>query len=778
MSVRDNAANGNPDAARVIGDPSEGKEDANMGREAQKVKERASITKGKAEVLVTSGLQSASGACDVDNAIVTSSREVVNGGQPVMKQGRGVKTGAGESAGTAKESTFAERIVEETAHSEIQNGNTKNNAEDWVEGFWKNNVSLFSSQVVKKEIDNISVMFKRQSELDKIVASLEEYSKVAGSKVNFNKSKHLHPFHLSRFPTPDDDVSLCLVLGIARGRSCRRRFRRFRYSRRHRRNGYQRESFRTKGEFLIPIELKALGSSPCLTRLDNRDNVMRAVFFNARSISNKTSLIYDLLDDGMDLACIIETWLDENAALILAAAIPRGFSVIHCPRLHRRESTEALRRKMASPLIEVDPKQGLVDKPFGLKVSFLPPNKPITLYSQLEQEKRCWEAFAHYISDSEGTVRVNQQESLGGTYSGREPMGLIWSMKPPPESKTDPRFRKEDVTVPDLVDISVFDGHVSGDFLQKKPLASVGVERCYMAPGVKRVEIRQNGIVGTLFLPPGSGPFPAVLDLQGAGGGLYEYRVALLASNGFASLTAAYMSHKDLPGPMGVVNIGPDYFEKAFQMLRSLPLVAADRIALMGLCFGAIISLFMAAEVPSINPKCLVCVSGAYSLPFGYMQGDLLRFLLSQTEKIKVDENGHMICKSTFLLIPEDPTQKVKVGKLQCPLLLVSGEDDCIVPAVESAEDIRKVMEAAGNVHLLTSVSYPGAGHLIEPPYCPHASFSKMTIPSQNKKVVVRWGGEPQLHACAQEDSWKKILEFLRQHLIPDQSATLERSKP
>ncbi|XP_064410626.1 uncharacterized protein LOC135355114 [Latimeria chalumnae] len=88
--------------------------------------------------------------------------------------------------------------------------------------------------------------------------------------------------------------------------------------------------------FLIPIKLGALGMSPSLTRLDNGDKVTRAVLFNARSICNKTALIYDLLDDGVDLACIIETRLDECAAPILAAAIPQGFSVTHCPRLHQR----------------------------------------------------------------------------------------------------------------------------------------------------------------------------------------------------------------------------------------------------------------------------------------------------------------------------------------------------------------------------------------------------------------------------------------------------------
>ncbi|XP_064417218.1 peroxisomal succinyl-coenzyme A thioesterase-like isoform X1 [Latimeria chalumnae] len=442
------------------------------------------------------------------------------------------------------------------------------------------------------------------------------------------------------------------------------------------------------------------------------------------------------------------------------------------------ESMEARHKNTAAPLIEVDPKQGLVDKPFELKVSFLPPNKPITLYSQLEREKNeCWESYAHYVSDSEGTVRVNQQESLGGSYSGRESMGLIWSMKPRPGSKTDPRFRKDEVTVPDLVDISVFDGHVSGDFLQKKPLASVHVERSYMALGVKRVEIRQNGVVGTLFLPPGPGPFPAVLDLWGAGVDLYEYRAALLASNGFASLTVAYMLHKDLPGLKGVINVGPDYFQKAFQLLQSHPQVDADRVAIVGRCVGAVLALFVTTEIPSINPKCLVSVSGSHILPLGRIQGDLLGFMLSQTEKMRLDENGHMIWKYIWLPIPEDPTRKVAVGKLQCPLLLVSGEDDCSFPLVEFAEDIRKMMEAAGNTHLLTSVSYPGTGHLIDPPYCPHIPFSKLDILTKNKKVILRWGGEPQLHARAQEDSWRKILEFLRQHLIPDQSVTLEKSK-
>lgn len=38
---------------------------------------------------------------------------------------------------------------------------------------------------------------------------------------------------------------------------------------------------------------------------------------------------------------------------------------------------------------------------------------------------------------------------------------------------------------------------------QSAELATVTTERWYVAPGVKRIDIRQNGVVGTLFLPPG-----------------------------------------------------------------------------------------------------------------------------------------------------------------------------------------------------------------------------------------------------------------------------------
>lgn len=65
------------------------------------------------------------------------------------------------------------------------------------------------------------------------------------------------------------------------------------------------------------------------------------------------------------------------------------------------------------------------------------------------------------------------------------------------------RLRKKNVEIPYVVHVSLLDGHVSPSEGQSSELAAVTTERWYMAPGVRRIEIRQNKVVGTLFLPPG-----------------------------------------------------------------------------------------------------------------------------------------------------------------------------------------------------------------------------------------------------------------------------------
>lgn len=60
----------------------------------------------------------------------------------------------------------------------------------------------------------------------------------------------------------------------------------------------------------------------------------------------------------------------------------------------------------------------------------------------------------------------------------------------------------------------------------------------------------------------GPGPFPGLLDMWGGGGGLMEYRSALLASRGYVSLALEYLKPDELK-----VEFAFNYFEVCFFIL-------------------------------------------------------------------------------------------------------------------------------------------------------------------------------------------------------------------
>ncbi|XP_031419984.1 acyl-CoA thioesterase 19 [Clupea harengus] len=420
--------------------------------------------------------------------------------------------------------------------------------------------------------------------------------------------------------------------------------------------------------------------------------------------------------------------------------------------------------KEPCPLIVVRPSRCIVDEKFLVLVQNLPPGLAVTVHALIHSEDDdFWEAFGHYISDDRGCVNVAKDASIGGSYDGVEPMGLLWSMKPIPGSRPGLRLRKKEVHTPLVVNISVYQGHMNERFKDTRALACAVAERWYMAPGVQRVGITTNGLKGTLFLPPGAGPFPGLLDLWGGGGGLVEYRSALLASHGYVSLALDYMTPKTSGN--GTQHVGNDYFEAAFRLLQEHPQVCGDRIAMLGLSFGTSVALGMAVYSPVIKPKCLVSVSGSHVMPVNGSLSDVFAEIKKNAHNTRHDEENRIIWRDLLLPIPDDPSKKVDVGRIQCPVLLLVGEDDQNWPASESAEDMRQMMEKAGNSHLLTIASYPGTGHLIEPPYSPHIRASNFMVAQARTKVIVLWGGQTVPHSKAQEDAWQKTLVFLEDHL-------------
>uniref|UniRef100_A0A3Q1I4Q6 Acyl-CoA thioesterase 19 n=1 Tax=Anabas testudineus TaxID=64144 RepID=A0A3Q1I4Q6_ANATE len=424
--------------------------------------------------------------------------------------------------------------------------------------------------------------------------------------------------------------------------------------------------------------------------------------------------------------------------------------------------------------LSVHPTRGLMDEKFVVLVQKLLPGSQLTVRALHQcEDGHSWEGFGHYTADATGTVNVAEDPSLGGTYSGVEQMGLLWSLRPVPGSKPGLRMRKVNVQTPMEVTVSVYQGHQTEGFVDQVPLATAVVERWYMAPGVRRIPITEGGLTATLFLPSGSGPFPGVLDLWGGGGKLVEYRSALLASHGFASLALDYLTPKITleTGKM----VDNQYFETAYRLLQQHPQILSSRIAMVGLSFGTSVSLKMAAYSEVIKLRCAVCFSGSHVQPVEGSLEQIMNFFKENQSKTRFNKQNEVIWRDLLLPIPTDPKFKVDVGRIKCPVMLVVGEDDQNWPAHESAVDIKEMMERAGNSRLLTVLSYPNAGHLIEPPYTPHARSSNFWTVTEGKniKFVALWGGETVAHSRAQEDSWRKILVFLRENLYGWGAASL-----
>ncbi|XP_040014877.1 peroxisomal succinyl-coenzyme A thioesterase-like [Xiphias gladius] len=442
--------------------------------------------------------------------------------------------------------------------------------------------------------------------------------------------------------------------------------------------------------------------------------------------------------------------------------------ILPCFSLHRKLASlhravgEARWRSSyrPAPLLTAAPVRGLVDEQTSIKGCFLPPGCPITVCSRMHSEDGdLWEAFAHYNTNADGTVNLTRDHSVGGSYLGCEPMGLFWGLQPAPGAREGLRLRKKNVETPYVVHISLLEGHVSPSEGQSTELAAVYTERWYMAPGVRRIDIRENGLVGTLFLPPGPGPFPAMLDLWGMGGGLVEYRSALFASRGYASFSLAYFGHKELPGPQNCINVGDSYFKSAFQLLRDHRQVCADRVGIIGLSFGVYLALRLAAQT-DVKPSCLICINGPVGSNIKILDTSGRTENFESDQKYwRYDDKGHVTFRDLSLPANISPENKVKIENLACPLLYIAGEDDLSASSMENATLIEETLRAVDKSQLFTCLSYPGAGHLIEPPYTPNSRMSLWSVKPQ--KLITLWGGHLVPHAAAQEDAWKKILEFL-----------------
>ncbi|RMC00504.1 hypothetical protein DUI87_23118 [Hirundo rustica rustica] len=338
-----------------------------------------------------------------------------------------------------------------------------------------------------------------------------------------------------------------------------------------------------------------------------------------------------------------------------------------------------------APSIRLSPAaRSLFDEPLAIAVQGLGPRQQVTLRTSLRDETgELFQASARYQAGDDGRLDLARCPALpGGSFSGLEPMGLLWALQP---QKPFWRLVKRDVQSPFLLQLEVFEGH------GERPgrlLAQAQHERAFLRDGVRRVPVREGRIRATLFLPPGEDTFPGIIDIHGFGGGLLEARASLLANHGFATLALAYYQFEDLPQKPKELHL--EYFEEAVNYMLQHPQVKGPGVGLLGFSKGAEVSLAMAAFLKNIMAVAsLNAPVAATCIPFSY-KDKIIPAATSYEHKAKTTSSKFL----DYSDVLDDPFQApgnqslIPLEKAEAQFLFIVGQDDHVVkikPLIKSS---------------------------------------------------------------------------------------------
>lgn len=430
----------------------------------------------------------------------------------------------------------------------------------------------------------------------------------------------------------------------------------------------------------------------------------------------------------------------------------------------------------SSLILTATPADALIDVPRHLVVRGAAPGARVTLSAHTARAGGVvWHAEATFVADAEGCVDVARDAPVAGSYQGVSAMGLIWSQVPEDGKSRD--VFPVPVTAP-LVTTVVAQAEAGSASVSVS--ASVSFTQRLAAEGVTRREVREDGLVGTLYLPPGEGPFPAVMILNGSGGGINEPRAALYASHGYAAFALGYFK---TPGLSDYISNTPlEYFAKGMAWLRRTVKPAHDFVALSGQSRGGELVLLLGATFPE-----------AVSAVIGYVPSALIHsaqnacdpalgregptWLLDGKPLPHIWENNRTASWAPFdegppphrhtkaMLTALDDADAVAraaipVEKIRGPVMLLSAEDDGSWPSSRYSRMVTERLAAHDHPYPVEHLDFARAGHAIVFPYVP---TTQLVYAHPVSGKISTGGGEPDANAFADERSWSGVQAFLAQ---------------
>lgn len=362
----------------------------------------------------------------------------------------------------------------------------------------------------------------------------------------------------------------------------------------------------------------------------------------------------------------------------------------------------ALRAGLRDPVgvsMSVSPQAALLDQPVTVAVHGLPAGVRTTVTATAEDRGgTTWSASAKFEATSAGVVSLDQP-SLGGSYSGVNPMGLFVFMSPDPSDPENTVFLNPDAGYDVTLQATVGRRVVATATARRQTPAAVGVVEKQLRPA-------DGGIYGNLYLPKDtSARRPAVLVFGGSDGGLARaFDASLLAAHGYPSLALAYFGAPGLPPELAHIPL--EYFVKALSVLRAQPGVDPDHVLVMAYSRGTEAALLLGAYFPRLvngviagapSSKVNPTLAAPMTLPPWTLRGRSL-------PAVSPSEFGQAGPA-------ENPAAVIPVERIRGAVLLSCGGLDVVWRSCDYADEITWRLTAHHFTYPVTALRYPDAGH-------------------------------------------------------------------
>lgn len=414
------------------------------------------------------------------------------------------------------------------------------------------------------------------------------------------------------------------------------------------------------------------------------------------------------------------------------------------------------------------PAECLFDETLRITVHGLTPGQQITLRAiSAGAAGAVLASQATFHAAATGDVDLTRDAPSSGAYTGVDAMGLFWSRSPQPASELPLSVQCAD----DPMTIALVAESESAE-----PITH-SIRRRYCDDSVTARKVREAGLAGTLFEPRASGRHPAVLVVGGSGGGVRwsEEMAALLASHGYVALALAYFGMEGLPPTLDRIPL--EYFGKAIAWLAQQDKVERNRIAVSGASRGGELALLLGATFPAIRAVVAYVASGivwpAYP-PSGHSAWTLDGKDVPHADVMPLEEWNLAVSQGRvdpdsfdWYFIPLQDSAvveaaSIRVENINGPVLLISGQDDRIWPSAGLTEFALARFKRKGFNHPVEHLSYADAGHSLGWPHVSTMSTRfKHPVSGEDQDL----GGSPAGTARAREESWRRMLAFLRDSL-------------